>query len=85
MWIDAGSDAGYFCRHPQQHSVKFAFTNFGVSYGLQSYGLWPEKVEKLNRFFDTYKSGDEYDRNSITHVMHLNSIFPGVLLASNAS
>lgn len=82
MWIDADKNSGYFCRHPKQRSIKFAFTNFGVSYGLQSYGLWPEKVDKLNKFFESYKSGDEYDRNSITHVMNLNSIFPGVMLSS---
>ena len=80
MWVDKSPDSGYFCRHPSQRSVKFAFTNFGVSYGLQAYDLWPDRVEKLNNFFDGYKSHDEYDLKAITHVMHLNSLFPGVML-----
>ena len=71
MWVECGPDKGYFCRHPNQRKVKFAFTNFGVLYGLQSVCLWPEKVEKLNNFFENYRSGDEYDRNSITHVILL--------------
>lgn len=33
MWIDP---PGYFCREPTQPYVKFAFTNFGVSIGLQA-------------------------------------------------
>ena len=80
MWIEKGADKGYFCRHPLQRGTVFAFTNFGVSYGLASVGLWPERIMKLNNFFETYKSKDEYDTKSITHVMHLNSLMPGVLL-----
>ena len=30
--------------------------------------------------FETYRSGDEYDRAAITHVMACNSHFPGLLL-----
>ncbi len=80
MWVEVGEDQGYFCRQPGHRNVKFAFTNFGVSYGLQAHQLWPERVNKLNNFFESYKSHDEYDRNSITHVMHLNSLMPGVFL-----
>jgi hypothetical protein len=29
---------------------------------------------------ETYRSGDEYDRAAITHVMACNSHFPGLLL-----
>ena len=80
MWIDKGSGKGYFSRSPQQAEVKFAFTNFGVSYGLQSCKLWPDRCAGVNDFFESYKSGDEYDVNAITHVMHVNSLVPGVLI-----
>lgn len=77
MWVDP---PGYFCREPSLREVKFAFTNYGVSIGLQSVGAHPERVQKLNRFFASYRSGDEYDRNAITHVMACCSHFPGELL-----
>ena len=80
MWIDAEPGKGYFCRTPQQTGVKFAFTNFGVSCGLQACALWPEKAAAVNAFFDTYKSGDEYDTDAITHVMNVNSLMPGFLI-----
>ncbi len=80
MWVDVSDDSGYFCRDPGHRKTKFAFTNFGVSYGLQSWKLFPDNVTKLNTFFENYKSHDEYDRDAITHVMHLNSILPGVLI-----
>ena len=78
MWIDP---PGYFCREPTQPYVKFAFTNYGVSIGLQAAGTHLDRVEQLNRFFASYHSGDEYDRNAITHVMACCSWFPGGLLA----
>lgn len=78
LWCEK-EDKGYFCREPRQRHVKFAFTNFGISYALQAVKLWPERVAKLNTFFEEYKSDDEYDREAITHVMHLNSLIPGVL------
>lgn len=81
MWINTGN-GGFFCRHPQQRNTKFAFTNFGVSYGLAGCDLWPERVDRMNQFFECYQSHDEYDTKSITHVMHMNSIHPGVLLTS---
>ncbi len=80
MWKDVDMQKGYFIREPRLPREKYAFTNFGISYGLQSLNLWPEKVNKLNNFFETYKSGDEYDMEAITHVMHLNSLLPGVLI-----
>ena len=76
MWIDAG----YFCRDPRQRHVKFAFTNYGVAIGLQAVKAMPERVRRLNDFFDAYRSGDEYDRDAITHVMACSSHFPGYLL-----
>jgi hypothetical protein len=78
MWIDP---PGYFRREPSLPHVKFAFTNYGVSVGLQAVDTQQERVTRLNRFFETYRSSDEYDSNSITHVMSCNSHFPGGLLA----
>jgi hypothetical protein len=71
---------GYFAREPYLPHVRFAFTNYGVSVGLQSTGAWPERVDALNAYFESYRSGDEYDRNAITHVMACSSHFPGLLL-----
>jgi hypothetical protein len=39
-----------------------------------------ERVTRLNGFFDSYRSGDEYDTAAITHVMACNSHFPGALI-----
>ena len=78
MWMQDG----YFCREPGMHGVKFAFTNYGVSVGLQAVNTMPERVRRLNLFFDAYRSGDEYDRQAITHVMACSSHFPGYLLQS---
>jgi hypothetical protein len=77
MWIDP---PGYFCREPSQRRLKFAFTNYGVSLGLQAVSVHAERVQRLNAFFDSYHSGDEYDINAITHVMACTSRFPGRLL-----
>jgi hypothetical protein len=77
MWVNP---PGYFCREHGTPTVKFAFTNYGVSVGLQAVGAWPERVRGLNAFFASYRSGDEYDRNSITHVMGCASHFPGELV-----
>lgn len=74
MWI---SPQGYFCRSTHYRNVKFAFTNYGISLGLQSVNKWPDRVNSLNEFFEKYKHGDEYDYNSITHVMKCVSYFPG--------
>jgi len=76
MWVEDG----YFAREPYQPHVRFAFTNYGVSVGLQAIGAMPDRVQALNAYFETYRSGDEYDRNAITHVMACSSHFPGVLL-----
>jgi len=76
MWIEEG----YFCREPRLHDVKFAFTNYGVSVGLQAVNAMSERVQRLNAFFEAYRSGDEYDREAITHVMACSSHFPGYLV-----
>lgn len=77
MWIDP---PGYFCRQPGYPEIRFAFTNYGVSVGLQAAGAWEDRVERLNRYFETWRSGDEYDTEAITHVMACSSHFPGALL-----
>ena len=63
---------------PRSHlpEMRFAFTNYGVSIGLQA----AECVERLNAYVEQYRSGDEYDRAAITHVMACKSHFPGLLL-----
>ena len=71
---------GYFCREPNLPHTKFAFTNYGVSIGLQAVGAMPQRVERLNEFFESWRSGDEYDRAAITHVMACRSHFPGHLI-----
>lgn len=81
MWIDP---PGYFCRELGAPSVKFAFTNYGVSLGLQAVEAWPERVARLNSFFETYRSGDEYDGEAITHVMACVSVFPGEFTAQRS-
>ena len=79
MWVDP---PGYFSRAPGLPRTRFAFTNYGVSIGLQAVGCWPERVERLNRYFAGYRSGDKYDREAITHVMDCVSHFPGAFLRS---
>ena len=75
---------GYFCREPDLPHTKFAFTNHGVSIGLQSAGAMPERIELPNEFFESYRSGDGYDRAAITHVMACSSHFPGYLIQHHA-
>jgi hypothetical protein len=76
MWVPPG----VFCREPGLPDVFYAFTNYGVSVGLQAVGAMPERVEKVNRFFETHRSMDEYDDDAITHVMACSSRYPGELL-----
>jgi hypothetical protein len=76
MWVEQG----YFAREPYLPGMRFAFTNYGVSVGLQAVGAMQDRAERLNDYFETYRSGDEYDRAAITHVMACNSHFPGLLL-----
>ncbi|HUJ36847.1 MAG TPA: hypothetical protein VLW88_04130 [Hyphomicrobium sp.] len=76
MWVGEG----FFCREPASRGLKFAFTNYGVSVGLQAVNAMPERVERLNEFFEGYRSGDDYDKAAITHVMACSSHFAGALL-----
>ena len=77
LWVDT---PGYFCRQQGLRSVKFAFTNYGISLGLQAVNQSPERVRQINDFFSTYRSNDEYDTNAITHVMACTSHFPGLFI-----
>jgi len=76
MWMEEG----YFAREPYLPEMRFAFTNYGVSVSLQAAGAMQDRVLRLNAYFETYRSGDEYDRAAITHVMACSSHFPGLLL-----
>lgn len=80
MWIHP---PGYFCREPWQREMKFAFTNYGVSLGLQAVAAHRERVRRLNAFFERYRSGDAYDSNAITHVMACTSHFPGQFIRAS--
>lgn len=79
LWRDP---PGYFGRASYAPEVRIAFANYGVSVGLQAHDQWPERVDALNLYFDAYRSGDEYDREAITHVMACSSHMPGALLKS---
>jgi hypothetical protein len=79
LWIDP---PGYFGRSRRERHVRFAFTNYGVSLGLQAADRHPERVERLNAYFEAFRAGDEYDAEAITHVMACTSHFPGAFLAN---
>lgn len=78
LWIDP---PGYFARASGQADVRFAFTNYGVSVGLQAVGRHLDRAKRLNAYFDAYRSDDDYDTEAITHVMACTSHFPGAFLA----
>ena len=77
MWVNP---PGFFCRAPWMRDTKFAFTNYGVSLGLQAGDVWLERVEGLNSFFQHWRSGDKYDREAITWVMACTSHLPGAFI-----
>ena len=77
LWID---HPGYFCRAPHLCHIKFAFTNYGVSLGLQAVRRNPDRIVRLNQYFDHHRFGDHYDSDGITHVMVCTSHFPGAFL-----
>jgi hypothetical protein len=76
MW----REEGYFCREPYLPDTKIAFSNYGVSVGLQAVDAMADRARRLNAFFESYRSGDEYDRAAITHVMACSAHFPGYLI-----
>jgi hypothetical protein len=82
LWVDP---PGFFGRASYAPQVRIAFANYGVSIGLQSQGLWAERVQALNDYFERYRSGDEYDREAITHVMACCSHLPGAFVSVRAN
>lgn len=78
LWVDP---PGYFARASYARQVLISFANYGVSIGLQSQDLWPERVLALNNYLESYRSGDEYDREAITWVMACCSHFPGAFVS----
>lgn len=48
--------------------------------GLQAVNAMPERVRRLNAYFESYRSLDHYDRDAITHVMACSSRCPGYLM-----
>jgi hypothetical protein len=82
LWIDPPS---YFGRASYARHVRIAFANFGVSVGLQSQDMWPERVKALNDYFESYRSGDQYDREAITWVMACCSHFPGAFVSERVA
>lgn len=77
LWTDP---PGFFSRASYAPTVRIAFANYGVSVGLQAVDVWPDRVERLNTYFERYRSGDEYDREAITWVMACSSHLPGLLI-----
>jgi hypothetical protein len=77
LWTDP---PGYFGRASYARHVRIAFANYGVSIGLQSQDMWPDRVRAVNDYFEGYRSGDEYDREAITWVMACCSHFPGAFV-----
>jgi hypothetical protein len=82
LWTDP---PGYFGRASYARHVRIAFANYGVSVGLQSQQVWPERADALNDYFETYRSGDEYDREAITWVMACCSHFPGAFVSERVA
>lgn len=77
LWNDP---PGFFSRASYARNVRIAFANYGVAIGLQAADVWPQRVERLNAYFERYRSGDEYDREAITWVMACSSHLPGLLI-----
>ena len=82
LWTDP---PGFFARSNYAPHVRIAFANYGVALGLRAAGVWPERVDKLNAYFEQWRSGDEYDREAITWVMACTAHLPGAFLAGNSS
>ena len=78
MW----NEDGCFIRDPRLPHVRIAFTNYGVSLGLQAINASPDRVERIHQFFETWRSNDEYVREAITHVMACTAHFPGLMIAN---
>jgi hypothetical protein len=79
----AGTETGYYARAPWARGTRLAFSNYGASLGLQALGVQAGRCAAVNRYFETYRAGDEYDRKAITWVMGCVSHLPGEFLRSN--
>ena len=79
LWVDP---PGYFARSRRQRGVRIAFANYGVALGLCAVNRQLERVERLNAHFETWRSGDEYDTEAITHVMACAAHLPGAFLTA---
>ena len=66
MWVNP---PGYLWRAPGMRDTQCAFTNYGVSLKRQAVNVVPERIKHLNAYFETYRPGDEYDRDAIPWVM----------------
>ena len=77
-----GKRQGYFAREPICRMSASPSPITVSRSGCRRSTPWPERVDALNAYFETYRSGDEYDRTAITHVMACSSHFPGLLLRS---
>ena len=76
MWVDP---PGYFCREPTHRQVKFAFTNYGVSLGLQAVPAHGDRVRRLNAFFDFLPLRRRV-RHQCHHARHgVHVPFPGTI------
>jgi hypothetical protein len=82
LWTDP---PGFFARASYARDMRIAFANYGVSVGLQSQDVRPERVAALNDYFERYRSGDEYDREAITWVMACCSHFPGAFVSERVT
>lgn len=89
MWVHvdgaagAGTETGYYARAPWARGTRLAFSNYGASLGLQALGVQAGRCAALNRYFDGYRAGDEYDTKAITWVMGCTSHLPGEFLRGN--
>lgn len=72
MWVRTGGsgakETGYFARAPWARGTRLAFSNYGASLGLQAVSASLSRCGALNRYFEAFKSGDEYDTKAITWV-----------------
>lgn len=79
LWVEP---PGYFCREPELRTVRFAFTNYGISIGLQAVGATLHRARAIDTYFEHYQSGDHYATDAITHVMACSSRLPGALIVT---
>lgn len=77
MWLD---DVGCFCRHPGARDTCYAFTNYGISVGLQAVGAWPQRVARLHTGLEPQLAAVEPQLAAITAVMACCAHLPSALV-----